>query len=38
MDEQIDMCKLKKERGCFYSITGISFECPDIDTCPESSK
>ena len=31
-------CKLKKDKGCFPSVAGVVFECPDIYTCPESSK
>lgn len=31
-------CKLKKEMGCFPTVDGIVFECPDTDTCSESSK
>lgn len=38
MKGQIVECKLKKERGCFPSVAGTVFECPDIYTCPESSK
>ena len=36
--EEIEECKLKKQSGCFPSVSGVIFECPDIDTCPESSK
>lgn len=35
---KISECKLKKELGCFPTINGTVFECPDTDTCPESSK
>ncbi len=36
--EEIEECKQKKDMGCFPSVSGIVLECPDIDTCPESSK
>ena len=31
-------CRLKEKEGCFPTVGGIVFECPDIDTCPESAK
>lgn len=36
--KETDNCKLKKDSGCFPIVYGIQFECPDTDTCPESSK